>query len=163
MGWIESIGLELNYTKSVLLINGDDAVPEEWSAKNGKVSRDFVRLLGSPIGPDKDACAEYCLNQSMQSEKFFQLLTHEAMPVSLAYALLRVCGHPRLNYLIRSTPPEITKQACEHFDGLIQDCLSKLLKVGAERIAIASGKSVEKKVVIVMGVMPEEIETRLFG
>ncbi len=41
--------------------------------------------------------------------------------------------------------------------------LSELLAIGAERIAIASGKSVEKKVVIVMGVMPEEIETRLFG
>lgn len=39
--------------------------------------------------------------------------------------------------------------------------LAQKLSVKQEKIAIASGNSVEKKIVIIMGLTPEEIETRL--
>jgi uncharacterized protein YggU (UPF0235/DUF167 family) len=41
--------------------------------------------------------------------------------------------------------------------------LSEKLELTQEKIAIASGSSVEKKIVIIMGLTPEAIETRLFG
>lgn len=39
--------------------------------------------------------------------------------------------------------------------------LAQKLAVKQEKIAIASGNSVEKKIVIIMGLTPEEIEARL--
>lgn len=41
--------------------------------------------------------------------------------------------------------------------------LAEELALGEEKIAIAAGKSVDKKVVIVMGLTPFEIERRLLG
>ena len=40
--------------------------------------------------------------------------------------------------------------------------LSEKLRIGLGKIAIASGKSFEKKVVIIMGLTPQDIEKRLF-
>ncbi|NIT59679.1 MAG: hypothetical protein GWN00_26700 [Aliifodinibius sp.] len=40
--------------------------------------------------------------------------------------------------------------------------LAEKLGLSLEKIAITAGKSVEKRVVIVMGITPEEVEERLF-
>lgn len=48
-------------------------------------------------------------------------------------------------------------------DKALVDFLATKLDVGIEKIAIAAGKSIEKKMVIVMGLTPEQIEVRLFG
>lgn len=41
--------------------------------------------------------------------------------------------------------------------------LAEKLRLGIEKITITAGKSIEKRVVIVMGITPEEVEERLFG
>jgi len=41
--------------------------------------------------------------------------------------------------------------------------LSKQLRLEVEKLAIASGRSIDRKVVIVMGLTPDEIEKRLFA
>ena len=41
--------------------------------------------------------------------------------------------------------------------------LSEILELGTEKLAVASGKPLDKFVVIVMGLTPEEIEARLLS
>jgi uncharacterized protein YggU (UPF0235/DUF167 family) len=41
--------------------------------------------------------------------------------------------------------------------------LAEKLRLGTEKITITAGKSIKKRVVIVMGITPEEVEERLFG
>lgn len=57
------------------------------------------------------------------------------------------------------------KVASDHaaIDRALLAFLAEKLGVGLEKIAITAGKSVEKRVVIVIGITPEEVEERLFG
>lgn len=41
--------------------------------------------------------------------------------------------------------------------------LSEKLNLSREKIAIASGHAIEKKIIIIMGLTPEEIESRLLA
>ena len=50
---------------------------------------------------------------------FFNALTNEQLPAQHALILLRASGIPRLNYLLRTTPPSVHGDAAEEFDGLV--------------------------------------------
>ena len=48
-------------------------------------------------------------------------------------------------------------------DEALVSFLANRLRVNEEQIALAGGKTMEKRVVIVIGLTPNEIETRLFA
>lgn len=49
----------------------------------------------------------------------------------------------------------------EAVDEALQTFFARTLGVNRGKVAVASGKSVEKKIVIIMGVPPESVETQL--
>ncbi len=48
-------------------------------------------------------------------------------------------------------------------DENLSQFLSRKLQIGSSKIAVASGISLQRKVVIIMGLMPLDIEERLFA
>jgi uncharacterized protein YggU (UPF0235/DUF167 family) len=51
----------------------------------------------------------------------------------------------------------------EEIEEMLSAFLCKKLRIGPGKVAIASGKSYEKKVIIIMGLTPHDIERRLFA
>jgi len=47
-------------------------------------------------------------------------------------------------------------------DNDLQTFIAQKLSVGRGKVAVASGNSIEKKIVIIMGLTPDEVEQRLW-
>jgi len=70
---------------------------------------------------------EFCNEVARSSETLFKNLAHPQMPQRIADKLLRVCVGPRMNFLLRSTPMELTDEACDIFDDMYDVCVSHIL------------------------------------
>jgi hypothetical protein len=97
----------------------------------------YMRILGSVIGKDEDdtgtpmgteskPMSAFCVKVVAAHERFFRLLTHPQMPVSVAHTLLKTSGLPRMNFLLRTTPPEITIEATAMFDTMVKSCAMRV-------------------------------------
>lgn len=73
-------------------------------------------FLGAVIGQDRASMAEEAVQLVMEDDHFFSSLRHEGLPAQEAIILLRQSGAQRLNYLLRTTPPEVVKRAAQHHD-----------------------------------------------
>lgn len=82
-----------------------------------------------------------------------------ALPVSLTLNAKsnRVTGKSEESMHIDLTAGADSNQ----IDQYLTEFMSQKLDIGTDKIAIASGKAVDKKVVIILSLPPEEIEKRL--
>jgi len=131
------LGLEINSRKTEHLASGLE------SGYVGAVRKDFIRILGSvggrdysdshsgvPVGNDVHArllMTEFCNEVARSSDTLFKILAHPQMPTRIADKLLRVCVGPRMNFLLRSTPMELTDEACDIFDDMYGTCIRHIL------------------------------------
>ena len=75
-------------------------------------------MLGAVIGKNITEIATGVaeLVPNLQTDPFFRRLTNPHLGVQTAMILLRLCGVPKMNYLLRVTPPEAIKELAAAFD-----------------------------------------------
>jgi hypothetical protein len=82
--------------------------------------------LGVAHGDDS-VVSEHCLEKARSHERFFDALTHPAMPAQVGYSLLRYCGVPRMSFQARTVQPHLFREAAQLFDRMVRDCFSRLM------------------------------------
>jgi hypothetical protein len=87
-------------------------------------------LMGATIGTDGPANAELLLKGIKRQDTLFSRLTHGRMPRGVGFDLLRVCVHPRANYIARVHEPEQSKLALQHFDEQVQLTMTHFIGEG---------------------------------
>jgi len=120
----EPKGSKISFPKSRVLYWHDSFAPLSadflaWSRSAGiRCELGAVKVLGCPIGPAhaSRALEAMALDIVKRNEKFFTRLSHPEMPVQLAFALLRLCGVPRWNYINRVLRPSAVAGANAIFD-----------------------------------------------
>ena len=125
-----AINLTINLPKCKFLWFSEDPLPEAVTDRLNTLGIPIITdagiVLGTPIGVDMDklkALAAEIVNEA--KETFFNALTNEQLPAQHALILLRASGIPRLNYLLRTTPPSVHGDAAEEFDGLVLDAFRR--------------------------------------
>ena len=78
--------------------------------------QDATILLGSPIGKAPAAVEKLVEQIVTDQQELFEAISNDNITVHEAMLLLRMCGVPRLNYLIRTCRPFTTTQSAKKFD-----------------------------------------------
>ena len=82
---LQPIGLSLAHDKSMLLLHANAPDPVIPQGVVCSVTRNFARVLGSPIGDHQQAgCKAYCDVQAVNSSAMFQMLCNPAMRAAAA-------------------------------------------------------------------------------
>ena len=116
---LAAIGLQVNNTKSEVYPPWRQPMTDGPSPKeNG------IKVLGAYISFSDDATKEFLMTRVEKHETFFDRITELAGEHPReALALLKVCGVPKINHLMRTHSPTLTKEMCDKFDALVNDCL----------------------------------------
>ena len=120
----EDDGLILNLLKcEVLWVHASNhpsysSFVEVMNRHHINIRHDCVALLGSSIGVGMKR-QTHVLQSIGTHDQLFRAILHPAMPSQIGLLLLRISALPRLNYLLRVTPPIIIRAAAERFDELI--------------------------------------------
>jgi len=104
---------------------------------------DSLETLGVMLGSDGDIQA-HCEQRIDALERCFRTLRHPAMPVQVAFLLLRSCALPSLAFLTRTTPPELLQPSARRFDELVQSTFFRIMGLSPVRIAKAGIVSAEQ-------------------
>ena len=126
----EDVGLTVNAGKTEHLA----PIPCE----DHPTKTDFIRTLGSvsgcdkvmggiPVGNNTRGMIEFCNDVARASRQLFERLAHAQLPTRIADKLLRVCMGPRMNFLLRSTPPHLTEECAVIFDTMYETCVRSLV------------------------------------
>jgi hypothetical protein len=118
------LGLTLNLPKSSCLIPSldDTDIIRELSSRNLPYSNVFIPALGTIISRNPDILSDWLKEQvSTLHEPFFKALLDPRLPSQHAFALLRHCLVPRMNYFSRITAPSTFSAAALAFDKLLVD------------------------------------------
>ena len=92
----------------------------------------FLQILGGPIGFDSNQISKWCLEQIRAHDSYFNLLSHSELSAHHAFLLLKASLRPRINYLMRCTPPSLFSDALQHFNDQINRCLhTKVMAEGS--------------------------------
>ena len=75
-----------------------------------------VKLLGTPMGPDRAAVQALARESMADSRSLFDVLAHPVMPMEVSDKLLRVAGLPKANFLSRVGMPGEYSEALASFD-----------------------------------------------
>ena len=109
-------------SKCELLYFHQEAAPlpvavREW------IQADAIRLqtkaavvLGAPIGRDVQAVSALAVKAATDHQLFFDRLCSQNLPTQHALLLLRICGVPRWNYLVRCVRPAAMLEANALFE-----------------------------------------------
>ena len=132
----DRVGLALKAPKCFALWPHSAPLPDGVAAALREAGVDLVEgrvttLLGAPIGGDPDALSAAALAVAESHAPFFERLVSPHLSVQEAMTLLRVCGVPKLGYLLRCARPSVTRAAAERFDALADDALWRLLGIDA--------------------------------
>ena len=94
----------------------------------GSVSGCDNPAAGTPVGNNgaTQAMIEFCNNVARSSKTLFQNIAHPQLPKHVGEVLLRVCVGPRMNFILRSTPENLTRECAEIFDSMYETCARHL-------------------------------------
>jgi hypothetical protein len=68
--------------------------------------------------------------QTAQShERFFEALTHPAMPAQVGYSLLRYCAVPRMSFMARTVQPHLFRNTAELFDRMVRNSFVEMMQL----------------------------------
>ena len=105
---------------------------EEWLAEeNIRLQTKAAVILGAPIGVDPVAVSDIALVIADTHTKFFERILHAGMPVQEGLYLLRLCGVPRWNYLVRCVRPNFMFNANRVFERMQIETF--IIKAGIEQ------------------------------
>ena len=99
---------------------------DSWAKHNSiPVSADrYVQLLGSVVGEDERAMAEWAEAHVSKHDTFFRLLPR--MHKQSAMLLLRTAGVPKISNMLRTLPPRISHKAATEFDARVARCFGAI-------------------------------------
>lgn len=126
-----TIGIELSMKKSmVLAAPGTPVAPGATIANLQLVSEHtFFKVLGGSVSKSYDALTRKYIKRT---DDFFNLLGRISLHSAILFTLLRICGIGRLTYYCSVTPPEHSREVCEHFDKRVIDLFTTLLEIPCE-------------------------------
>lgn len=84
--------------------------------------------LGVTHGDDS-AVRKHCSETARSHERFFDALSHPAMPAQIGFALLRYCAVPRMSFMARTVQPHLFHETAELFDRMVRDCFATLIRL----------------------------------
>lgn len=116
--------LNLNLPKCISLLpdNPSEELIHECTSRNLQYSSIFIPALGSIVTRDHNSLSSWLLDQvKKQHQPFFNALLDSRLPAQHAFALLRICMVPRMNYWTRTTSPTALLAAAQCFDQLVTD------------------------------------------
>ena len=133
---LPGVSLRCNTAKSCLAYFHDDSAPlpasllRTLAEQDIAVRHDWMEVMGAAVGRDSEAVKQGldCLAaRDSGSEAFFRRLQSPELLVQSALLVLRQCAVPKLNFLLRCSPPECIAEQAAHFDhALVTDACDKL-------------------------------------
>jgi hypothetical protein len=133
---LPGVSLRCNTAKSCLAYFHDDSAPlpasilRTLAEQDIAVRHDWMEVVGAVVGRDSEAVKQglACLTaKDGGSEAFFRRLQSPELLVQSALLVLRQCAVPKLNYLLRCSPPACIAEQAAHFDDtLVTDAYDKL-------------------------------------
>ena len=94
------------------------------------IQHDWIEVMGAAVGRDSETIKlglDCLAAKDSGSEAFFRRLQSPELPVQSAMLVLRQCAVPKLNYLLRCSPPACIAEQAAHFDhALVTDACDKL-------------------------------------
>jgi len=126
-------GLTVNTSKTKILSPTVARMPE--SIEAAAVSRSIplavgqCALLGSVVGLDEPAKKKWVLNKIKEIQPKLQRLLHPGVKVQSALLLLRSSINAVPNFLFRTLPPDLTREAAEHFTAMVLETLCTKLDI----------------------------------
>jgi hypothetical protein len=133
---LPGVSLHCNTAKSCLAYFHDDTAPlpasllRALAEQDIAVRHDWIEVMGGVVGRDSDAVKHGldCLAaKDSGSEAFFRRLQSPELLVQSALLVLRQCAVPKLNYLLRCSPPACIAEQAARFDvTLVTDAYDKL-------------------------------------
>jgi len=125
-------GLKLNLPKSLCLIPRGDRNATNL-CKKLKIPTTTISLpaLGGIISRNKKVISKWISTNVKSHTPYFNLLLDPSLPSQHAYAILRNCVLPKLNYFSRIFPPDVLASAAKSFDVLVREtfCAKHLLPI----------------------------------
>ena len=123
-GKLQHLGLRLNAAKCKVATRQRNLF-SEFSGTRMIHSPGGVKLLGAFIGESEDREAEWVLSKTPKVMSFLEKL--ENLNRQCTLPLLRLCGSPRWNYIVRTHEPTVTKVANAQVDKAVLACAEALL------------------------------------
>jgi hypothetical protein len=120
----------------------DDPLPAataEWlAARKLRVERNAVKLVGAPVGRDREAMRKIALDCARKHDELFRLLVHAEMPPQEALLLLRICGVPRFGYMLRVSDQETHRDGALLFDAQTKKTALEVLQLEETNVSEVS-------------------------
>ena len=106
------------------------------AGQNITVHEDWMEAVGAVVGRDEQAMRDGLAQVRDQAGDvaFFRRLQLDDMPVQSAMLLLRQCMVPKLNYLLRCSPPSCISDVCSEFD-------SQVLAAAVDKLDLADDET----------------------
>ena len=128
---MEALGLTINATKSELFAT------HTTPAAFAKQCVPFLRILGSVVAKDEDdtgsplstsadIMSAFCVAVARKHECMFRLLSHPKISTQAAMKVLLKSGLPRMNFLVRTTPRDVTSPAVDAFDDMLMQAAVRI-------------------------------------
>lgn len=119
-------GLTLVREKTEAYSPGQDLTRDEgWKCKVISPDEGLV-VLGVPVGSPR-FIAEHVAKVVDSMVPLLESL--QELPLQHAFLLLRYCVTSKINTLLRTCPMALTAEAAKRFDGMVWDCVRKLLAI----------------------------------
>jgi hypothetical protein len=137
---LPDLGLQLSTQKTSLLWPSP-SIPPPLSLSSLAANSDItlvqgaVPLLGSIVGLDKHAIRTFLRTKVDHHQEFFEALRCPRLPAQHALLLLRLSAHPRMNFLLRTLPPDLTAAACAAFDTQIRTSAIHILQLTHDHLS----------------------------
>jgi hypothetical protein len=116
---ISAKGVAVNASKSEWLGPAPSVLPV--GVKTRLLS---IKVLGTFIGEDGDCATELLELVKVRSVLFQRIM---ALPEHYAFALLVQAMVPKMTFVIRTHHPDVSRAACEHFDGEVLEAAQMML------------------------------------
>ena len=130
---LPSLNLSINCGKSSFIYFHNDTAPLDanilHSLEQEGITAEYnnARILGVVIGRNI-ATEQQQLKETLKSnETFFDRLRSGHLPAQIAMLLLRSCGIPKLNYILRCASPATMRVYTEQFDNQIIETAASIL------------------------------------
>lgn len=92
-------------------------------------NKDYIECVGGVFSQNLSSISKWACDQIKKDSQFFDLLQEKVLPTQHASLLLRICGHPRFNFLSRVVPPQAFKAAAEMVDSKMSQVLATRLEL----------------------------------
>ena len=140
---LPSLSLQLNPSKSTFAYFHQtthplpSAVTDPLLAAGVKVVHDFLPVLGAVVGASESDIKQglrHLWKEASSMSPFFRRLSSPDLPVHHSMVLLRMCGVPKLNHLLRSIAPPCIAWLANEFDLEVEKMALSKLDIAHEEI-----------------------------